>query len=587
LGRRNHYARAAYGGRTLLSPAVTRAQTGSDRPERFSALSFRGPLAAHLLTLVAGLVFLLHLDSKLWFFGDDWDFLLDRGLHHPALSIWQPHNEHWSTLPILLWRLLFSTVGLSYGPYLWAALACHVILAHLIWRVCLRGGVHPWIATLMVGVFVVLGAGAENLTWAFQIGFIGSVMFGFAALEAIEGATLIRDGVASAFLLAGLMCSTIGDTCVVVVGIVLLHRSGWRRTVRVLVVPVVAYAIWYLLVGHHAVSQDHITLNTVYKVPTYVWTGLSSALGQTFGLAAVGPALLVGVLAWVLYRGGVTYQDHPAIIATAAGAAVFFTVAGLGRSGLGATEADASRYVYVTMAFMLPLLATMLSAAAARWSGALLLAGVVVVAVGLGNIGQLQTFAEQRTTLVQSEKTNVLTTGTLLAEGVHSLSLAPVQYDPNLTATALSHHFKSGQLHRIAVSTQERLNVEATLEVALAAQRVAGAPFELLANSASTSRMVGFGCVTLSPTGPGSQVALRAAHGGSALEILTIPNAVLPLYLHSVTSGTTSTPVTPMAAPNGKSYLEDLDSKDELVATLPAGAPTTLCNVSVAAPSGT
>jgi hypothetical protein len=566
---------------------VTHARTDSDLPEPFSAWKFRGPLGVHFLTLVAGLVFLLHLDRKLWFFGDDWDFLINRGLHHPVLSIWQPHNEHWSTLPILLWRLLFSTVGLTYGPYLWAALACHVILAHLIWRVCLRAGVHPWIATLMVGAFVVLGAGAENLTWAFQIGFIGSVMFGYAALEAIEGATPVRDGVASAFVLAGLMCSTIGDTCVVVVGIVLLHRSGWRRTVRVLAVPVVAYAIWYVLVGHHAVSQDHITLNTLYKVPNYVWTGLSSALGQTFGLAAIGPALLVGVLAWVLYRGGVMYEDHPAIVATAAGAAVFFTIAGLGRSGLGAAEADASRYVYVAMAFMLPLLASMLSAAAARWSGAVLLAGAVVVAIGLGNIGQLQAFAEQRTTLVQSEKTNVLATGTLLAEGVHSLSTAPVQYDPNLSATALSHLFKSGQLHRISVSPLERLNVDVTLEVALTATHVSRAPFELLANSVSTSRVIGFGCVTVSPTGPGSQVALRAASGGSSLEISTTPKAVLALFLHSVTSGKTGSPATPMVAPNGRSYLEDLDPKDELVVTLPSGAPTTLCNVNLPPTPGT
>jgi hypothetical protein len=239
------------------------------------------------------------------------------------------------------------------------------------------------------------------------------------------------------------------------------------------------------------------------------------------------------------------------------------------------------------MAFMLPLLASMLSAAAARWSGAVLLAGAVVVAIGLGNIGQLQAFAEQRTTLVQSEKTNVLATGTLLAEGVHSLSTAPVQYDPNLSATALSHLFKSGQLHRISVSPLERLNVDVTLEVALTATHVSRAPFELLANSVSTSRVIGFGCVTVSPTGPGSQVALRAASGGSSLEISTTPKAVLALFLHSVTSGKTGSPATPMVAPNGRSYLEDLDPKDELVVTLPSGAPTTLCNVNLPPTPGT
>src|SRR3984885_4210852 len=76
----------------------------------------------HALCLVAGLAVLLHENAHLWFFGDDWEFIVNRGLHHPIHSIWQPHNEHWSTLPILWYRLLFTLFGLHYFPYILSAI---------------------------------------------------------------------------------------------------------------------------------------------------------------------------------------------------------------------------------------------------------------------------------------------------------------------------------------------------------------------------------------------------------------------------------------------------------------------------------
>ena len=151
--------------------------------------------AAHALTLVAAVAVWAYLDRNLWFFGDEWDFLTRRGLHGAYFSVWAPHNEHWSVLPILLWRAIYSVEHLStYWPYLVPVLVAHAVVVHLLWRRCLYEGADVWLATALALLFALLGTGAENLTWAFQIGFVSSLLFGLLALEVADGAWSQRVG---------------------------------------------------------------------------------------------------------------------------------------------------------------------------------------------------------------------------------------------------------------------------------------------------------------------------------------------------------------------------------------------------------
>ncbi len=63
------------------------------------------------------------LGAGMTFFSDEWAFIAARSLANP-IDWLRPHNEHWSTLPIILYRLLVETVGIgSYLPYL-AVVAC-------------------------------------------------------------------------------------------------------------------------------------------------------------------------------------------------------------------------------------------------------------------------------------------------------------------------------------------------------------------------------------------------------------------------------------------------------------------------------
>ena len=405
---------------------------------------------AHLLTLVGAFAFWVWWDRGLWFFGDEWDFLVQRGLWHlPAnpASIWFPHNEHWSTLPILLWRALFNIFHLSsYWPYIVPVLVLHIGIMHLCWRLTLRAGVPAWLAVASVGLLGFLGAGAENLTWAFQVGFVGSVFFGLLAIELLDG---YRPGVpparlwyAAAALMASLMCSTIGDAMLVAAAVLAAARLPRKQALWVIGPPLAAYALWFAAVGRLGISghSDRFSLTGLSGVPTYIWTGLSSALGQTFNLPSAGAALLVGTGAWTAYHLRQLWARHPSLIGLGAAVLAFYALTALGRD-TSTVDAGVSRYVYVAIALLVPIMAKILGPPGAS-------RGMVLGAVGLlalaavGNVGQAQSWAATRVALTSASEVQVVATAKLLGTGVPYVSgpdAPPIGALPNLWAGPLGH----------------------------------------------------------------------------------------------------------------------------------------------------
>src|SRR5258708_15373357 len=67
----------------------------------------RSPALLPVLVALSAVVFVvvLYLTRYKNFYYDEWDYVSQ---YRPSqsTSIWLPHNEHWSTLPILLWKLL-------------------------------------------------------------------------------------------------------------------------------------------------------------------------------------------------------------------------------------------------------------------------------------------------------------------------------------------------------------------------------------------------------------------------------------------------------------------------------------------------
>ena len=70
---------------------------------------------------MAAILWLIQSRSR-WFFADEWAFLTN-GSSTP-LDLLDDHNAHWTTLPRLLYRVLWELVGLnSYLPYVVCTIA--------------------------------------------------------------------------------------------------------------------------------------------------------------------------------------------------------------------------------------------------------------------------------------------------------------------------------------------------------------------------------------------------------------------------------------------------------------------------------
>jgi hypothetical protein len=564
--------------------------------------------AVHLASLVGAIAFWTWLDRGLWFFGDEWDFLITRGLRYGPTnpkSIWFPHNEHWSTLPVVLWRGLFNVFHLgSYWPYIVPVLLAQVGVMHLSWRLCRRAGVTPWVATAAVTMLGFLGAGAEDLTWGFQIGFVGSVLFGLLAFDLLDrplanqaahrAATL-----ASVALLASLMCSTIGDAMLLGAAVLAFARRPKREAVRVLALPVVAYALWFVVVGRLGLTEhsDQFPLARFTGAPGFVWTGISSALGQAFNLDDAGAAILVGLGAWVVWKSGALWRQNPALIGLCAAVVAFYALTALGRDGSTVSPGQ-SRYVYVAMALLLPVVAKLLSPAGqsqlTRWAAVALL-GVTA----LGNVGQAQSWASTRVTFTSGLKTNVLAAGKLLGSGVRDVSgptAAPVNFDPNLSASALADLQRSGWLPKAALTPQELINARTLLAVgdwngsitSLTPEALFSGKFSY--ERANFARVVaGAGnCTTYLPTvtNPPLQLWLRMPPGENAASVevnVPAPPPGTAQYLAAVLAppgGPSSSVAAQLAVPaNGAGYLSDNDPGAQLVITWTAGTPVTLCGL--------
>ena len=138
-----------------------------------------------VVALAIGLPLLLWLGRGMTFFSDEWAFIQTRSLGDPGTWL-TPHNEHWTTLPVIVYRLLVETVGLrTYVPYLAVVVALHGVVVTLAFIAIRRSG-GP-LASVAVAILLLLyGSGFENLYWGFQTGFVGATAAGIAALLALD-----------------------------------------------------------------------------------------------------------------------------------------------------------------------------------------------------------------------------------------------------------------------------------------------------------------------------------------------------------------------------------------------------------------
>jgi hypothetical protein len=458
----------------------------------------------HLLSLVVAALLLIYDFTRRSFKFDEWDFLANRGvrLFGPD-GLLYPHNQHWSTIPILVWRAIFDLVGVhDYWLYALPLVAAHLLCAHLLWRIMLRHDVDPWVATILAATFVVVGIGGGDLTWAFQFGFVGSLAFGLLAVEAIE-----HDGriLPALWGTCALMCSGLGVPMVIGTGLVALARRRYVLALLATAIPGVIFAIWWLKFGSGLGTTLVVYGVTVVLRPSltalvkFTWSGLTFSFAGYVDLPSVVGAVLAVVLGVaVLWR-----RNVPAALAVT-------SIAVYGFIGLGRLSPDESRYSYFTIALVLPLLGQLVTALirVAKIRQVVLVGLVVLVPL---NLVLLQRRAAA-TAQPNPEQSAIGAAAYLIHNGEKFSGSAATNYltgmslQENLTVATLTTMIARGQFSVPARVPPDALAAERqVLQVFASPQRAYPGSTALLASRPSACKRINQSTsVTLDLSGPSS-----------------------------------------------------------------------------------
>lgn len=353
-----------------------------------------------MFTVAAVVAFavILYLGRSLTFFGDEWSFILGRQLI--SLDSWmQPHNEHWSMFPVIVYRAVFTVVGLhSYLPYLAVLAAVHVAAAAGLF-VLTRRLAGSFVALAGALIFLFLGSAWEDLFWAFQISFVGSVAAGVWALVFLAGPSQVKQLTRRSMIAAGLLLfvaiasSGLGVFFLIAAGALCMLDPARRSAVMAVGAVAAIYALWFLIYGRQGISSQHApaSLEALAGVKEFMLAGGTRGIGAMTSLGdSVGLILfviLVGGTGWRLLRGD---RLPPLAGAAVAGLLAQLAITGLARDQINLSPSDAalaSRYVYPSAAFVILGFSAYAGDRAKRlvgWWPALVLTPLVVVAL-VGN----------------------------------------------------------------------------------------------------------------------------------------------------------------------------------------------------------
>jgi hypothetical protein len=406
-----------------------------------------------LSAIAAGVAFVLlvWLNRGIWFFGDDFGFIVQRRALADdgqwAKAILMPHNEHPAVLPAIVYLVLQETTGMRH-PILYAL---PMILMHAVVVFCtglilsrhLRS--RSWMIAGLVAV-VFLAAGWENMLWTFQFGFIGAVAFGVIHLIAVTAEAPSRRTIAVAVVAganAALMAGH-GIVFVVVGGIALTRRRRWRLAAMTAGIPVVVFALWYLAYGR---TEKHAgsTWSERLLLPRYLWRGLTESADGVLLLPGSAFVVLVAAVAVMIVRSDlVTRLTLPVLLALST--VLFYGLTGFGRVRYGIDQATASRYAYVGVVLLVPIvflaLEHFVGDSRHRHVTALILAGWIAVA----GVTELRDIAADRRDLDAKRLAVMSAAGELVLAGrVADPDLAPSpQWDRNIAAADVAGFIERG-----------------------------------------------------------------------------------------------------------------------------------------------
>jgi hypothetical protein len=449
--------------------------------------AFRASRAHAALWVLAGIsgAWLVFRNWNMWFGGDDWFILLDRRINPGPgqLGVFEPHFEHWSTVPILAFRGLVAVVGVaSYWPYVVLLVAVHIAIVVLLWHLMVRSGIDPWLALGFTAIVAVPGVGFEDVTNAWQVQLISPLALGLAALLLLpeRGPLRPRDAGVSLLLTVAMACSGLAITMLAVVAFVALVRRGPRVAISIAVLPAGAYAWWYAAYGS---KVRNVTRLSYGPVPGFVWDGLTDTLGDVVRLRGLGVVIVLATFGWLVCQ--LTHRPiAPTLLlpsALALGAVVWLTLTGWRRAAI--TVPSLSRYAYVTVVLLLPLVAAATDwlvrrASRTRFGDVVpIMTAIVIVAVVVGQVRILEHWITKTEPTKRVEKAAFLNTA-LLARDRHQFFLHDVplsQFEPQVTVAKVVRLDHEGKLPSLrGLREDDRYTVLARLDLAIVPMLIHG-----------------------------------------------------------------------------------------------------------------
>ena len=357
-----------------------------------------------VVAAVAAVPVILHYGRQQWFFLDEWDFLAARDLHS-LNDLFRPHNEHWVTIPIVLYRVIWKLNGANaYWLYQLPLIAAHLATAALVRALMRRAGADPWTSTLGGVLMLFLGSGRENLVWAFQISFVGALAFGLAHLVLAD-----HDGPAGRRDLAGIACGVVGlmfsgvAICMVFgVGLAVLMRRGWRLALLHVAPPATVFLVWFAVTGRAGGSDLR---SNPAQISAYLRGLFAHSASEVGGGVVLGLVLallcLVGVGFTIRDRSDAALGGRRAApVGLACASVLFGLMTAYGRALLGTMPAAYSeRYVYLLAAMWLPMLGLASAALTKVWLPLRAVIMVVLAIAIVGNFRKLPLTPDRRATL--------------------------------------------------------------------------------------------------------------------------------------------------------------------------------------------
>jgi hypothetical protein len=373
---------------TAVASPRERLRLVQARIEERSTLAAAGVLA--FLSLVA-LILIYRKGMGTTFYFDEWNFVMNRR-DWDVDTFLRPHNEHFSLVPVLVFKLLFATVGLdSYGVYRLLLIVAHLAVVALLFEYA-RRRLGSWLALAAATLVLFLGAAWHDLLVPFQLSFVLSVAAGLGALLALERRDTFGDVAACVLLGLGLASSSVGIPFAAAVLVETGLDPGQRRRLWIALAPLVIYGLWSLEYGNPTATSGGRTVEELIRlnapsVPGYMATAIAGAVGAVIGIGVDWgrPLALIGgaLLGYRLVRGPVS----PRFYALLAAGAAFWGLTALFRAQLNA-PLD-SRYLYLGAVLVVLIAVEMLGPVPVK-PRLVAVVAVLVAAAALANFGSLR-----------------------------------------------------------------------------------------------------------------------------------------------------------------------------------------------------